>query len=137
MKKLLLAIALSMAAAHQPARAAEIDFSVVLRNLDGSPFTDCLRYDTTRSPPFCEHTVDMTVGAVAVMVLGPPVEQSSTPSEQVRRGRLAQRVYGAGKLDLDAAEIKMIEDLAYRRSLHPVALTRFLEVLDPAALKDK
>ncbi len=128
------AIVFALSVAAFGARATEIDFSKVLVDLEGLPFSDCRKVDVTKVPPFCEKLVDLTLGGLSTQALNSP-EQNLTPEQQTVRGMLAIRLNAGGTIDVTADEIKLIKDLIMKRSLPPVAVVRAMEVLDPASLK--
>lgn len=123
-----------LALAINPAPAAEVDLATVIRNQDGEPFTDCRKWDQSKSPSFCEREVQQTVGAMIVAALNTP-EQGLGYDEQVRRGLLALRVSGAKSIDFGVDDLKLVKDLLAKRGYIPIALVRAMEVLDPASLK--
>lgn len=95
----------------------QIDMQQVLRDFTGEPFKD-IRKD----PP-----VDFILKNACVDALFVP-EKDLSSEERMKRWNLAQKIYAAdGALDLEAAEVTMIQKLAAKNFL-----TAFYGVLHTA-----
>lgn len=113
------------------AHATEIDFSKMVLDQDGRPFTDCLEWNK-EAPPQCAKLVDMTLGRLAFMSLNVP-EQGAAPADVVKRGNLALKLYTAKRIDVTADEVETIKSALGKRALTPIALIRANEMLDRGA----
>lgn len=119
-----------------PARAAQVDFSTVLRTEEGKPFIDCQSWEGTPGQSKCEKTADMTLGSLARGGLNVP-EQGLAADEFIRRGMLARAIFKQPKQDLSAEDIKMIKDVLVKRGYSPVLMLGAFELLDPLSVKPR
>lgn len=119
-----------------PALAVEVDFSTVLKDLDGKPFTDCAKYDSAAQPPKCEQMVDVTLGRLAESALARP-EQGLANDELIRRGLLARDIHRQPKQNLTADDVKTIKDLISKIGYSPVLVVAAFEILDPQSVKPR
>lgn len=130
--------------------ATEIDFATKLVDLDGNQYKDCIapKKDAEGkqiSPVECGEWNYHTVGLIAFSALARPVPNpgSDTNSlvKQAQRGILATKVY-PGKnekhvVDLSSPEITLIGDEIAKLGIGAVELLKFMEILDPARIKEK
>jgi hypothetical protein len=127
------------AVAADPAPARKIDFTTVLLDPDGKPFTECLRVDEADRTK-CAERVDVTLGylARAVLNLRQRGDESLPLDELVRRGQLASFVYRSTAAELDSGEVDLIKRLlAAVPSMQTTMVVAALKILDPVAVKDR
>lgn len=127
--------------------AAEIDFAIVPRDLDGVPYRTCVK---PTSQTECGEWMQHSLGLIAFGALNrppDPVAANAPPPtlaaqvEEARRAVLARKVY-PGKnekhvVDLSSAEITMVFDaiVAARQQLPVVEKITMLELIDPVRVK--
>lgn len=101
---LLAALALTVSAAAQN---RTIDFTQVIKNLNGEPFTT---QGVTQKPD--AKPENLTLGDVAVNALETPVPDDSklTGEDKFKMDLLARKVYKAKSVSLTPEEIKTIKD---------------------------
>jgi hypothetical protein len=111
------------------AGAADVDFSAVLTDPDGAPIIDCVSADCAGKPP-------LTLGRLALHVLTAsfPDEQGLSGEEKFRRGLLAMRVYGGGKVVLNAEDTALIKRLI-AKGYGPLVVLRAWPLLDPPSFE--
>ena len=117
-----------------PCAAAEVDFSTVLTDYDGTTkLQDCAEWSKAATP-VCEKLVDMTLARLSIMALGVP-EQNLDPVKQVHRGILQRQIFRRPKLELDAADTELIKSQIGKLNIKPSAVLSAFELLDPASVK--
>jgi hypothetical protein len=112
--------------AASAANAAEIDFSTVIRDLDGAPVKMCA--DET---PACK--AGATIGMIAAGALLAPDDPHSpqAPAEKVRCFTLALSVHKGGRIDVSAEDVVLIKG-RIAAAYGPLIVGRAFEILDPA-----
>lgn len=126
-----------------PAGAADaprkIDFSAVMLDENDKPYTDCARADASTGK--CLEERDITLGRLALRALTVqfPNEAALSGEEQVRRALLAQAIYKAKDMAIDAGETDLIctaiAKIVNRLGLPALVTLRAWELLDPARVK--
>ena len=134
MKKLA-AILIPLVAA--PAFAEEIDFSQPVLGLDGKPAFQC-----AAKTPECEKPLLLGDLSAVALSRSPAAEPSrmgsplSVPADdKVRRGKLALKLYGAGKLDLAVEDISLVKASIGAVIDNSVLVARAWAMLDPVSKK--
>lgn len=118
----------------QTAVAFGADFKTEIHDLNGEVIMDCAKIDT--GPPVsCAKQVPLTLGRVLAGAFN-TADQAAPPAEMVRRGILAQKVYGADELSLDAEDTKLAKELVAKRGWPPAVIYQVIKLLDPASVKD-
>jgi len=119
------------------ARATDVDFKAVMKDLKGDALTYCQEADKDR-PQKCVDTREWTLRDLAVSALVMQ-EQNEAPLDQVHRAALAQAIYVGAVAELDSKDTDALCEAVGRfvnRTGQSAVLTmRAWEVLDPARLK--
>lgn len=137
------AFSLSACALPEDARAADapkIDFTQVLMNIEGKPFTYCAEYKKAAPPaaPECKDERDMTLEQAALSALQTRFqdEQNLSGADQVRRVSLAIRIHQQKAVALTADDVKLIKDLTAKVGYNPVLVYRAYQLLDPNSIPE-
>ena len=126
-------VALALVCSCTIVHAAEIDFSAPVLSVDGKPFKDCGAFADDGK---CTQIINMTLGKFAAGVLNSRGDDRNLSFQQiVERGTLARRLFNGGKQNVDASEIKLIEDMAAKSSYAPLLVVNAIMMIDPDALK--
>lgn len=120
------AIAIALSLFALPASATEIDFSIVLKDLDGVPIRKC-EADTLA----CKEPVTLGfVASSALLAPDEPRQQSQGGEDKAARFALALKVHGASKVDLKAEDIALLK-ARIGAVFPPIFVGRAYEILDP------
>lgn len=130
-------VAVPAIAEEAPARpgAEKIDFTQVLKDADGQPFTECRKADD-KNPSICADMQPLTLGRLVLEVLNKtlPSDSSATLDDILARNRLARQVYTSAT-SLTAAEKTLIEGRLVKFNLDAIEVGAAIAILDPAAIK--
>lgn len=106
-----------------------IDFTVVLKDQDESPFDECADFSDRE----CKIKRPLTLGSAALRSLSLP-EQGMDQAESLKRGKLALSVYKSQASQLTAEEISLIKK-QMPKAYTPLVVVRAFAILDPADSK--
>ena len=122
--------AFALVAGLTPALALEVDFAAPILALDGRPIQAC-----AEKTEECQRPI--TLGTLSGLALSRNSDPAAArggnpvaPDEKLRRGQLALRVYGAGKLDLAVEDVALIKR-ALGEAVEPLFFARADALLDP------
>lgn len=110
----------------------KIDFTQVVKNLDGNLLNECVENKPDNSA--CARLVPMTIGRIAAGALTQPDKGVPLP-DIVLRGRLAERIIDAKEAVLTSDEVTTIKNSVAKMSLNYIIILRIIEAIDPAAVK--
>lgn len=102
-----------------------IDFTQVILDADGQPFTECVEGPQR---PDCVKR-DVTLGLVVMRSLSMP-EQNLKPEDGLLRGKLALRLYKAKDEHVTAEELTLIK-AQIAKAWGPLIVARTFALLDP------
>lgn len=138
MKKLLIG-AFVVASTHLAFAAEEprkIDFTQVIGDLDGKPYTECLKVDDVDKGK-CVDEVKVTLGLLISRALISRFQDEKDISleEQSTRGYLAMKLYKAKDAVLSADQVVLLKKLAGKMGWPTIVSYRVCVTLDPACAK--
>lgn len=117
-----------------PACAAEVDFSVVLKDPNGVEYKDCVRIDDAAQR--CSEMVPLTLARLASRALDMRFEdeKSLAGSEIVKRGNLVARLSSAHMAVIDSTENDLIRRLIAKLPVNMFLIRQAWVALDPASV---
>ena len=117
----------------------KIDFTQVLNNQDGEPYTECRKIDP-KNPQSCIDTQNVTLGRLVMEVLNTTLPSDSKAAQgdakasldnRMMLARLALKSY-TSSIALNASEISLIENRLAEAQLPALQLYAAVTMLDPA-----
>lgn len=116
------------------ATAADVDFSVVLKDPSGIEYKDCVRADDATNR--CLEMVPLTLGRIASRALDMRFddERNLASSEVVKRGNLVARLASASTAVINTSENDLIRRLIAKLPVNNFLIRQAWVALDPASI---
>lgn len=102
--------------------AQTVDFSVVLKDIDGTPLTE------TQGKGEDRKEVELTLAKMCARALFYPKQQPEPGDKKAERGRLAFRIYDAEEMELESNDIVLIKQCV-GEFLSPLVVTQVYDLL--------
>lgn len=128
MRRLVFVLAFLSSSAFAEDLGHKIDFTQVLTDPDGKPFTECIKLSEDKSK--CVDEKELTLGWVAMQSLN-VIEQGINYSDSNKRGTLALKVYKSAGMELSEDEITLIKNQMPKR-YSPVVVAKAATILNSA-----
>jgi hypothetical protein len=117
----------------------KIDFTQVINNQDGEPYTECRKIDP-KNPQSCIDTQNVTLGRLVMEVLNTSLPSDTKAAQgdvkaaldnRMMLARLALKSY-TSTIALNASETSLIENRLAEAGLPTLELYAVVTILDPA-----
>ena len=120
--------------APTPVDRDKIDFTQILKDVDGQPYTECRKADE-KNPSVCADMQPVTLGRLVLEVMNKslPTDANATLDDILTRNRLARQVYTQAS-SLTASEKTLIENRLTKFGIDALEIGAAIAILDPAAI---